>query len=223
VKPIFEGEILDVAATENGLIYAYCEDRSETQITVAFKMISFEGFKETNVAKNIYLLSKFGPDYKAFSIHADNYISCKIITFPGEQMLILEDDGTVKFLNDDATLLYDSKINYVNENPSGIALSGDKLWCSYKDKNVIIRYNINTMREELRLGGGRNTPFSMPTDIFVEGGYAYIASSGTKSVLKVDLNSYALESYKELEVNVNRFFRIAGFDFIVNENGLYMI
>ena len=223
MKPIFECDVLDVVGTENGLIYAYCEDRSETQLTVAFRMVSFDTFKTTNVAKNIYLLSKFGADYKAFSIHADNYISCKVITFPGEQMLILEEDGTVKFLNIDASLLYTSKLSYVNENPSSIALFGDKLWCSYKDKNVVIRYNINTMREELRLGGGKSTPFSMPSDIFVEGRFAYITSSGTKSVLKVDLNSYALESYKELEINVQKFFRISNYDIVLNENGVYMI
>lgn len=223
MKPIYEGEVLDVIGTENGLIFSYCEDKSEKQLTVAFKMLSFETGKLTNVAKNIYQLSKFGVDYKAFSMNAENYITCKVITFPGEQMLILETDGTLKILDTDTYILYEGKLEFAGESPSGIALFGDKLWCSYKDKNILVRYNINTMREELRIGGGKNTPFNAPTDIFVDGKFAYVCSYGSNTLLKVDLNSYALNIYKEFDLPVKQYLRLGNFEFAVNENGIYMI
>ena len=223
MKPIYEGEVIEVIATENGLAFSYCEKKEENQLTVAFKLLSFESGKITNVAKNIYQLSKFGTAYKAFSMQAENYITCKVITFPGEQMLILETNGTIKILDTDSSLLYEGKLNFVGEAPSGIALFGDKLWCSYKNKNVLVRYSINTMREELRIGGGRETPFNAPTDILVDGNYAYVCSSSSSALLKVDLNTYALDVYKEFDTPLKQYLRVNNFEFVVNQNGIYMI
>lgn len=217
------GEVLDIQFTENGIIFAYCEKKDENSITVAFKMITFDNGKITNVAKNIYQLSKFGPDYKAFSTQSKSYLTCKVIKFPGRQMLFLETDGSVKVLDADASLLYSGNLIYYGEVPSGIALQGDKLWCCYKSQNILVRYNINNMREELRIGGGCDTPFNKPCDIYTDTNIGFICNEGSGTVLKVNLKTYDLEVYKKFDFPVKQYLKAFNSEFIVNKDGIYMI
>ena len=220
---VFEGEVLHVIPMEKGIIITYCEERSETQITAAFKMISFETGKVTNVAKNIYQLSKFGADYKAFCTQVNNYFSCKTIPLPSEKMMIMELDGTLKLLDTDSTILWTGSLLYKNAPPSGIALFENKLWTCYPEHNVLIRYNINTMREELRIGGGVNSPFMQPKDIFIKGNFAYVCNPGTLQILKVDLTNYAVEVFEEFTKPVKQYLEVDGYRFAVMNDGVYLL
>lgn len=220
---IFEGDILHVIPMENGMIIAYAEERSDSQITAAFKMVSFDSEKITNVAKNIYQLYKFGENYKAFCIQVQNYFTSKTIIFPSEKMLVLELDGTVELLDTDASFLWAGKLLYKNAPPSCLALFQNKLWATFPEHNVLVRYNINTMREELRIGGGTSSPFAQPCDIFVKGDFAYICNPGSLQILKVDLNNYSLEVYEEFTQPVKQYLEVDGRRFVVMNTGVYQL
>lgn len=220
---VFEGDILHVIPMENGIIIAYAEDRSETQITAAFKMISFDTDKTTNVAKNIYQLSKFGANYRSFCIQVQNYFTCKTIIFPSEKMLVLERDGTVELLDTDASFLWAGKLLYKSTPPSSMALFENKLWATFPEHNVLVRYNINTMREELRIGGGNSSPFAQPCDIFVKGDFAYICNLGSLQILKVELNTYSLEVYEEFTQPVKQYLEVDNKRFVVMDTGVYRL
>lgn len=223
MKTVFEGEILHVIPMEKGIIITYCEKRTETQLSVAFKMISFETGKVTNVAKNIYQLSKFGAAYRLFVEQTKNYLTCTVIPLPSEKLLIMELDGTLKLLETDSTVLWAGQLLYKNAPPTSIALFENKLWTCYAEHNVIVRYNINTMREELRIGGGAASPFRQPSYIFIKGDKGYICNPGTLQILKIDLNTYDLEVYKEFATPVKQYLEVDGYAFVVMENGVYLL
>lgn len=220
---VFEGEVLHVIPMEKGIIITYCEDRTDTQITAAFKTISFETGKVINVAKNIYQLSKFGANYKAFCVGVQNYFTCKTIPLPSEKMMVMELDGTLKLLDTDATLIWTGKLLYKNAPPAGIALFENKLWTCYPEHNVLIRYNINTMREELRIGGGVNSPFMQPSDIFIKGNYGYICNPGSLQVLKLNLTTYELAVFEEFTKPVKQYIEVDGYRFAVMNDGVYLL
>ena len=223
MTPVFEGDVLHVIPMENGIIIAYAEERSETQITAAFKMISFETVKVTNVAKNIYQLSKFGSNYKAFCTQVQNYFTCKTIIFPSEKMMALELDGSIQMLDTDASCIWMGKLLYKNAPPSSIAYCENKLWATYPEHNVLVRYHINTMREELRIGGGVSSPFHLPTDIFIKNNVGYICNTGSLQILKVDLNTYSLEVFEEFTQPVKQYLEVDNYRFAVMDTGVYKL
>ena len=223
MKTVFEGEILHVIPMEKGIIITYCEKHTETQLSVAFKMISFETGKVTNVAKNIYQLSKFGAAYRLFVEQTKNYLTCTVVPLPSEKMLIMELDGQLKLLETDSTVLWSGQLLYKNAPPTSVALFENKLWACYAEHNVIVRYNINTMREELRIGGGANSPFRQPSHIFVKENKGYVCNPGTLQILKVDLNTYDLEPYKEFTSPVKQYLEVDGYAFVVMESGIYLL
>ena len=220
---VFEGDILHVIPMEKGIIITYCEDRSSTQITAAFKMISFETGKVTNVAKNIYQLSKFGSDYKSFCTQVDNYFTCKTLPLPSEKLMVMELNGTLKLLDTDSTLLWTGSLTYKNAPPSSLALFENKLWACYPEYNVLIRYNINTMREELRIGGGANSPIMQPTDIYIKGNYGYVCNTGTMQILRLDLTDYTLSVFKEFTKPVKQYLEVDGYRFAVTEDSVLLL
>ena len=223
MKTVFEGEILHVIPMDKGIIITYCEKRTDTQLSVAFKMISFETGKVTNVAKNIYQLSKFGASYRLMAEQTNNYLTCKVISLPSEKMLIIELDGTLKLLESDSTVLWSGQLLYKNAPPTSLALFENKLWTCYAEHNVVVRYNINTMREELRIGGGTSSVFKQPSDIFIKHNIGYVCNPGTLQVLTLNLNTYDLEVYKEFTAPVKQYLEVDGYSFVVMENGVYLL
>ncbi len=220
---IFEGDVLHIIPADNRIIVAYAEERNDTQMTVAFKMLSFDDDKNTNVAKNIYQLSKFGANYRSYCIQVQNYFTCKNIIFPSEKMMVLEADGTVELLDTDASFIWAGKLLYKNSPPSAIAVFENKLWATFPQHNVLVRYNINTMREELRIGGGVSSPFSSPCDIFIKDEYAYISNTGSFQILKVNLNTYSLEVYEEFTEPVKQYLEVENRRFAVTNDGVYKL
>lgn len=220
---IFEGDALHIIPADNRIIIAYAEEMAKSQMTVAFKMISFDDDKSTNVAKNIYQLSKFGTNYRSYCIQVQNYFTCKNIIFKNEKMLVLEVDGTIELLDTDASFIWAGKLLYKNTPPSSIAIFENKLWATFPEHNVLVRYNLNTMREELRIGGGANSPFKNPCDIFVKGNDAFICNSDSCQILKVNLNTYSLEVYKEFEKPVKQYIEADNRSFAVLSDGVYKL
>ena len=82
MKKIFEGEVYEILPLSNGIIFSYCKEVIDENIVVAFKMLSFDTGRFTDIAKNIYLLTKFGNNYKAVMANCDNYITVKSIILP---------------------------------------------------------------------------------------------------------------------------------------------
>ncbi len=223
MKLLFEGQVLDIVKSDNGIVFPYVIEQVGNQTRVAFMMYQNENGKTTNVAKHIYLMSKFGPDHKAFCLQTENYVSSKVVVFPGEQMLIAEENGDIKILDTDAGYLYFGKLFYAGEIPSAIALHEDKIWCAFCEKNVLVRYNVNTMREELRIGGGESSPFKSPCDIFIEYDNAYISNKESNSIVKLNLTNYSLNTYKELPIAPKKFLKVGRNEFVLSENGVYVI
>ncbi len=223
LKTVFTGEVLHALRLEHGMLIAYCEEKDDVRMTVAFKMVSFDTGKITNVAKNIYQLSKFGSNYKAFCMQVDNYITCKVLPFHNGKMLIVERDGSAKLLNTDASALWIGSLCYKGLAPSGIDIYENKLWACFPSENVLVRYNLSTMHEELRIGGGKNSPFSSPVDLFIRDRFAFVCNPGTMQLLRVDLETFALNVEEEFTTPVRQYFEADGYRFIVNDDGVFML
>ena len=102
MKQIFAGEVFEVLPLSNGFIFAYCKEKIDDNIIVAYKMLTFDG-QFSDVAKNIYLLTKFGNNYKAVSAYCKNHITVKSLVQPGGKVFLLEEDGTATLLDVDAS------------------------------------------------------------------------------------------------------------------------
>ena len=128
MKKVFSGEVYEVLPISNGIIFSYCKDVVDQSTVVAYKMITFDNGRFTDIAKNIYLLTKFGNNYKAVAAICDNYITAKSIVLPNSKVFLLSADGEARLLGADALPVWTGELKYRGCNATDIALYKNALW-----------------------------------------------------------------------------------------------
>ena len=223
MEKIFEGEVCELLPLSNGLIFSYCRERvDESQADISFKMISFEDGRLTDVAKNMYLLTKFGNNYKIMLDYCDNFITDKVLTMPSGKVFLMRGSGSAFFLDNDGTPLWTGNLTYRNTAPDDIVFHNNSLWASYSEYNVLVRYNLTTMREELRIGG-KKSPFDKPAELFVQGDNVIVSNHGSGKLLQVDLNTYCVNEKEIFEEPVYQYLSVGDYRFVILKSGLYVI
>lgn len=222
MKQIFEGEVYEILPLSNGIIFSYCKDILDGNVTVSYKMISFDNGRFTDVAKNIYLLAKFGSNYQAVVKHCDNYITTKSIILPSGKVLLLSKDGTTKLVDTDSTIVWQGNLNYRTFTPSDILIYKNSLWTCFSDCNVLLRYNLTNMREELRIGGNKS-PFDKPFNMFLDGENVIVCNKGSNKLIKVNLENYTVLEGDCFEEEVLQYVKSDIYRFVILKSGLYMI
>ena len=222
MKQVFFGEIYEALPLSNGIIFSYCKEILDEGVVVSYKMISFETGRFTDVAKNIYLLTKFGNNYKAVLELVGNYITVKSILLPGSKLFLMNEDGFAQLLDSDITPLWTGYLAYRGDAPSDIVLHDNALWAVYSQSNVLLKYNLATMKEELRIGGGVS-PFNKPQSLFVEGNKIMVSNSGSNNLIEIDLNSYSVFEFEKFAESVFQYIKVGDYRFAVLASGIYLI
>lgn len=225
MKPVFLGEIINVLSIDNGLIIAYIHHRDEDEktVTVAYKMVAFDSGKITNVPKSLYELSKFGTNYAKIAEKVENHITCQAVILPNNKVFTLDTDGNANLIDAGGETVWSGKIEYRGAMPSSIAVSNRSVWTCFKEKSALMRMNLITMREELRIGGGNSSPFDNPVHLFIENDDIYVCNAGSNNILKVNLNSYVTEVYKSFDSRPHQYIKNGGYEFAVLDTGIYLL
>ena len=223
MEQLFEGKIYDILPTPGGIIFSYANKEYEDgTVEISYKMISFDSRRITDIAKNIYMINKFGNNYKALERLCENYVTAKSIVLPGGKVFLLHDDGKAQFVDSDGEPLWTGSLIYKNNIPSDIVLLEDGLWACYEKGNALMRYSLTTMRQELRVGVN-NSPFDGPCDLFEENGEVIICNKNSKKLLSLNLNDYNVLEYENFEEPLLQYVNVKGYRFVSLESGLYVI
>lgn len=222
MKKLFDGEVYEILPLRGGIIFSYCKEAFNDNVLVAYRMLSFDNGKFSNVENDIYLITKFGNNYKAVTTLFENHIRVKSIVLPSGKVFVMQPDGSTQLLDNDATPIWTGKLSYKGTQPSDIALYNNTLLVTYPDSNAIISYNISTMREEIRIGGGKS-PFNKPRSISVNGDLVTVCNQDSHNLLEVNLSGYKLKELETFEEPVYQFLEVAGNRFVLLQSGLYLL
>jgi len=222
MKKLFSGEIYEMVLQNNSIVFSYCKTANENSVYIFYKMLSGENGEITNVAKNIYLLAKFGINYRASSELCSNYITARTAELPSGVLCLTTDTGNTYLVDSTGLPIWSGDIKYKDEAPSDIAIYKDCLWACYSKSGVLLRFNLVTMREELRIGG-KSSPFDKPWDIFVKDNIAVISNSGSNKLSYVNLDTYEVTSGEEFSESVYSYIELKDKKFVLLESGLYLL
>ncbi len=222
MKQIFEGQVYEILSISGGIMFSYCKEALEDQIVVGYKMISFDNGRITDVAKNAFLGAKYGTNYQEILKKCEHYITDRIIHLQNEKMLIYSKNGILKLLNADTSVLWQGTLSYRNYNASDFIIYKSALWACFPECDVMLRYNLSTMHEELRIGG-KKSPFSKPRSLFLENDDAYVCNIGSKRIVKVNLADYTVNEHLEFSEEVYQYFKSDIYGFVILKSGLYMV
>lgn len=222
MKKIFEGKIYEILPKTDGIIFPYQKAVVDEGDIVWYKMLSLENSTITDVSETIYWNMKFGSNYSVAVNVCKNFVAEKAILMPDGRLLLCNENGQVFIIDTDGMINISGEIKYRDAAPSSIAFYKNSIWASFAGSNVLIRFNINTMRAELRIGG-KTSPFNSPENIFIDGEWAIVSNSGDNRLVKVNLESYSVEDYYTFEEPVHRYVKSGSFEFVLLDSGLYVI
>ncbi len=222
MKKIFDGKIYEVLPKSDGIIFPYQKAVIDQGDVVWYKMLSIENSTLTDVSENIYMNIKFGSNYNIAASVCKNFVAEKALVLPDGRTLLCNGQGQVFIIDADGMINISGEIKYRDEAPSAIAYYKNSIWASFRENNVLIRFNIATMRAELRIGG-KTSPFASPEDIFVDGEFAYVCNGKANNIIKVNLESYSVEEHYNFEEPILSYLKSGSFEFVLLDSGLYVI
>ena len=222
MKQLFEGEVYEILPLRGGIIFSYCKGTCNDNVLVAYRMLSFDNGKFSNVENDIYLITKFGNNYKAIASLFENHIKVKSIVLPSGKVFVMEPDGSTKLLDTNAEAIWTGSLLYKGAVPSDIALYNNTLLATYPDCNAILSYNISTMKEELRIGGNKS-PFKKPKSLSVNGDCVAVCNLESQNILEVNMSTYKLKELENFEEPVYQYLEVAGNRFVLLQSGLYLL
>ncbi len=223
MEKLFDGRVFEILPTTNGIIFSYLSgEQEEGKVEVSYKMISFDSRRITDIAKNVYMVTKFGNGYKAVEKLCENYITVKSLILPGGKFFILHDDGTAQLVGSDGEPVWTGSMVYKGFIPSDIILFGDGLWACYEKGNLLLKFSLTNMKQELRVGG-KGSPFDGPCDLFEEDNTLIICNKGSAKIQSIDLKDYNILEYETFEEPLLQYVNVGGYRFIVLESGLYIL
>lgn len=222
MKKIFDGKIYEILPKTDGIIFSYQKAVVDDGEVVWFKMLSVENSTMTDVGKNIYWNLKFGSNYPAAVKVCENFVSVKSLILPNGRLLLCCENGQVFIIDADGMINIAGELKYRDQAPTDIAFYKNSVWASFADTNVLMRFNINTMRAELRIGG-KSSPFDCPKNIFIEDRIAFVCNGGTNNIVKVDLENYSVEEHLRFEEPVHAYVKSGNYEFVLLDSGLYVM
>ncbi len=220
---IFDNTALSILPMSDGMIFAYCQERDDEQMTVAFKSISFDSGKIQNVTSDFYSVAKFGANYKSFLLGINNPITCKAAYLENGNLFLADDEGSARIIGRDINTVWSGNLVHKGCPVSGVAPYGNSLWCSYRDSGILVRYNTRTMRDELRLGGGKNTAITGPKSIYVNGDIMRVCDCDAGKIFEIDLRSYAMSVYREFDEPVHQYIKVRSNELVLLDSGIYLL
>ncbi len=208
-----------------GAVIAIVTDITEDEkMAVEYRIISLDTNDIQRISNNVFLLAKFGPGHKSAEMQISNHITSRACLLPGGELFTVEEDSTAKLLDADGYAKWVGMVKYKGSAPSDAVYDGENIWVAFPDSNALIRMNVASMREELRIGGGKdNSGFSGPTGIFAEDDWLYVSNATACSVWRINVKTYAAEEYLTFEEPVYAFCRVGIRELVHLESGVYEV
>ncbi len=223
MKTVFKGEIINITADDNGLIIAYIFEKDENRVKVAYKSVSFDNGKISFVPGDLYKLTKFGANYKDITSLIKNYVTTDSVLLENGKTFTVDTDGTAYLFDKDGGLIWKGTLSYRDAKPTGIAVCSRHLWVAFSELNVVMRMNLTTMHEELRLGGGSSSPFTKPINLFSNGNNLLVCTENGNEILSINTNTYSINTYRTFEKPVKQYLKCGEYEFVVLEDGVYLL
>ncbi len=224
MKKIFGKRAIHILPLASGFIIAVKKQEIDDRSVIGYKMATLQTDLLNSVTRNVYLLAKFGNNFKQIEERLGDSLNCKTILLPGGQVFAAFPDGRALRCDARAEVLWEGELLYRGMGPADIVRQEDCLWASFPESNTIIRYNLSSMREELRIGGSeKGAAFSYPMGLWIEGEDMLVCNAGSNSITEVNLSSFSAFDYAGFEEPVQQYLRVGDTEIVLLESGVYTL
>lgn len=224
MKKLFEEKVYDILPVENGFIVVYEKGIVEEKLVVSFKSVSTENGVVEQRTKGDYLFVKYGNPYKRLSFETGNYITTSAAVMQ-ERTFICNRKGEAYILDYFGEIIWQGSLKYKDKGPTSIVGQNNSIWATFPDENVIIRFNLNTHREELRIGGSKESAFNKPTGLWIDpsSDTMLVCNTGDNNIIEVNLKTYSVFEYHKFDRPVYKYVKVGTNELVILDSYLYKL
>ena len=225
MKKIFSNDAIHILPLPSGFIIAIKQKEQGNRIIVGYKMATLETGRLGSVTRNVYQLAKFGNNFKRYEQLLGDYLNCKTILLQGGRLFAAYPDGRAMLYNQDVEPVWSGSLMQNGYGPCDIALQDDKVWASFPESNMLIRYSLDSMKEDLRIGEseGAAGSFSYPTGLWINGDTMLVCNADSNKIIEVNLNTFSAYDYAEFDESVTQYIKIADTEIVQLKSGIYTL
>lgn len=225
MKKLFSERIYDFLETPDGFMVVYRRPEFEDKVVVSYKSVSIDDGIVTQRTRADYEYIKFGEKHKAPALGCGNFITCSCVKLDDDRIFVVAEDGEAMILDAESNVEWQGSVKYKEQGPTAIAHHGHTLWASFSEKNALIRFNLRTMREELRIGGSNDSSFSAPEGMWVDAQSEklLVCNNKAQNILEVNMRTYTVIEYAVFDEPVHKYLRIGNRELTVLDSGLYLL
>jgi len=225
LNKVFNSDAMSMYPLPKGFIIIAKKSDIVDKLVVSYKLISFENGTMSPVTKGVFQLAKFGNNFKTFEMQVPNYVTCKIASLDNQRLFVVTPDGIAKVMDHDGYAQWQGTMKYKGFGPTDIAVQGHTLWAAFTENNALIRFNLRTMREELRIGGSNDSAFNKPQGLWInkDANTMLVCNTGANSILEVNLKSYTVYEYAQFEEPVHQYMKILSNEIVLLDSGIYKL
>lgn len=222
MNQIHAGRVLDLVPSAGGFVFALQQDSTEDGRTVVeYKTCDFTNRKLENITRNLFLLTKFGDCYEQFADNPQQFLSSLTAFYPNGDLLLADGNGTTKRIAPNGQCLLEGAMRYHGESPSALAIHDNAAWASYADHGVVVRYDLRTLRETFRYGGGANAALAGARGLWFEGDILFVCCTESGKIIQINRNNYHLEDHHLFTEPVYAFMKVQATEIVWLQSGIY--
>ncbi len=225
MKKLFSEQIYDILETPDGFIVVYRCPEFEDKTVVSYKSVSLEDGVVTKRTRADYEFIKFGANRNIPNLNGGDFITCNCAQFENDRIFVVKENGEAAIYDADNKVEWQGTVRYKDDGPKAIAHYGHTLWACFYNKNTLIRFNLRTMREELRIGGSNDSSFSGPEGMWIDEAAEklYVCNYKARNILEVNMKTYTVLEHAVFDEPIHKYLRIGNREFVVLKSGLYLL
>lgn len=226
MKQIFGSGVLSIAPCNRGFVFAEVHKTAQNDTeknVIAFNQHNFDTGITNPITKSAYLNNIYLNHSDFLKEEISDYINTVTIFTPNFGMILLKVNGTALVYDYNCRFKWRGNLKYKGYAPADAVIVGESLWCSYPDANTLIKYNVNSMRQEFKISSGVGDELTEPYGLFAGDEELIITSQNSGLIQKMSLNDYKLETIYTIEEPVKKYIKVDSNEIILTESGIYRL
>jgi hypothetical protein len=215
--------VYDIIAFSNGVIFTKKTVLENGSVKVNFYGYDIKRMQNTPVTKSVYLLNKYGPEYKKIAEQLGDYVSCDSDILPNKYVIVVYNSGETGIFSPDGEMVWSSDLSYQGSEISGAVADGNQIWSVVPEKNCVVNYSISHKKFSMRIGSAQSTSFQKPVSISKYDNELFVCNADSQKVRTISLKDYSVNDFRIFDEPVYKYLRSCGKEIVVLESGVYVL
>ncbi len=223
MQKIVDTDIIDIIAFSNGIIYTKKSEAENGAVRVNFYGYDIKRMQRTPVTKSVYLLNKYGSEYKKIAEQLGDYVSCDADVSNAKQTVVVYPSGETGVFSPDGNMIWSSDLRYHDSEIAGVVCDDRLIWSVVPDLNCVVSYSLSHKKFSMRIGSETSDSFQKPVSLSKYNDELYICNEGSKKVRVISLKDYSVKDFRIFDEPVYKYLRSCGKEIVWLESGIYIL